>query len=191
MSNSKPKGYIYIITNTLNGKYYIGSHCGSRGDYMGSGSALKVAQDKYGKHNFKKEVLYYCEDYLQQEEALLIALDAAANRDMYNLKNAALGIPKGHRFSEATKERMSESSKGELNPQYGQTGSKATCYGRTGARHPMYGKTHTDEVKQRLSKLSKGVKKPTTRCPHCGRLVPNHVLNRFHMDNCKHAPKVQ
>lgn len=50
--------YTYKITNTVNGKYYIGIHRGEVNDqYMGSGVAIKNAIKKYGKCNFKKKIL--------------------------------------------------------------------------------------------------------------------------------------
>lgn len=54
---------IYRITNTINGKTYIGQHkytdeANPMGKYKGSGKLLKLAYKKYGKENFETEVLY-------------------------------------------------------------------------------------------------------------------------------------
>jgi hypothetical protein len=47
-------GYIYITTNKLNGKRYIGQHQSKDWDYkyFGSGIYLKRAIKKYGLENF-------------------------------------------------------------------------------------------------------------------------------------------
>lgn len=51
---------IYKTTNLLNGMFYIGKHQTEdpNDSYLGSGVYLKRAIAKYGKCNFKKEVLY-------------------------------------------------------------------------------------------------------------------------------------
>lgn len=53
--------YVYITTNLINGKYYIGKHKGEVDDkYLGSGIILKQAIEKYGRVNFEKEVIVIC-----------------------------------------------------------------------------------------------------------------------------------
>ena len=57
--------YIYRTTNLINGKTYIGQHKRRPGRYFGSGLLLKNAIKKYGKENFKVEILY---DNIQLKE---------------------------------------------------------------------------------------------------------------------------
>ena len=53
-------GYIYLTTNLINGRVYVGKHKSSKYDssYYGSGKAIKNALKKYGVENFSNEILY-------------------------------------------------------------------------------------------------------------------------------------
>ena len=56
-------GYIYLTTNLVNGKRYIGQHLGQRFErsYFGSGTLLIQAIKKYKTKNFKVELLIWVE----------------------------------------------------------------------------------------------------------------------------------
>jgi group I intron endonuclease len=54
---------VYLTTNLINNKIYVGvrSHQNPDKDsYLGSGIKLALAIKKYGRTNFKREVLHYC-----------------------------------------------------------------------------------------------------------------------------------
>lgn len=97
-------GYIYITTNMLNGKKYIGKHQFPEFDkfYKGSGTALKKAFKKYGLHNFKCEILQsvnnvptICEsfDELNSSEIYYINFyDAVNSSDYYNMSWGGEGV---------------------------------------------------------------------------------------------------
>ena len=211
----KPLGYVYMTTNTLNGKYYIGSHVGSNPNYMGSGTALKLAFAKYGLDSFAKEVLYYCDDFQEHEEALLIAIDAAGDPNMYNLINSGTGGSLGRNYSSETlakmraahlgktvtaetRAKLSVAHSGHLNHRYGKTHTAET---RAKMSVAQLGKTPTAEAlaKMRAAKLGKTHTaetrakmrrpQPKVACPHCLKKGGVSNMTRLHFDNCKQAPK--
>lgn len=60
-TNEKKMHYlVYKITNTRNNMTYIGVHqtLDPNDDYMGSGSYIRIAIQKEGLQNFKKEILF-------------------------------------------------------------------------------------------------------------------------------------
>jgi hypothetical protein len=66
---------VYKTTNLINGKIYVGLHITNNleDDYLGSGSQLKSAVKKYGKENFKREIIHLCKSkgecgYLEAKE---------------------------------------------------------------------------------------------------------------------------
>lgn len=90
-------GYIYLTTNLVNGKKYVGKHKSSyfNPEYKGSGKLIKLAFEKYGWSNFKTELLEEClnESHLNQQERYWISFfDAAERKDFYNLSNGGEGF---------------------------------------------------------------------------------------------------
>jgi len=87
--------YIYKITNTINGKYYIGRHSTDdiNDGYMGSGVAIKKAILKYGKSNFIKEILEYAETFesLIELELTYVNHDTVLDEMSYNMTIGGLG----------------------------------------------------------------------------------------------------
>lgn len=52
--------HIYKTTNIVNNKIYVGKQVKNIESYLGSGILLQLAIIKYGKENFKKEILEIC-----------------------------------------------------------------------------------------------------------------------------------
>lgn len=68
----KKFNFVYITTNLINEKQYIGDHsaydlnCAYTKRYIGSGTGIKNAVKKYGKENFKRDILEF---FLTKQEA--------------------------------------------------------------------------------------------------------------------------
>lgn len=80
---------VYKTTNCVNNKYYIGVHKteNPEDDYLGSGTVLKLSIKKYGKENFKKEVLFIFDNIEEayQKEYELVNEAFVKCEDNYNL----------------------------------------------------------------------------------------------------------
>lgn len=128
--------YIYKIINNINGKFYFGKRsCKGLAvndtSYMGSGKLIQHAIKMYGKENFNKEILAYCEsseDALELEE-MVVTQEEVNNPMCYNLKRGGdtgfLGgkhtdstklkfatYAKNHKHTDATKLKIKNSNVG-------------------------------------------------------------------------------
>lgn len=112
---------IYTITNTINGKMYIGQskdmqgrwieHIHSLNGKYHENSKLQRAWNKYGKDNFKFEVLVECsKEHMHSEEHYwILLLDVRNDKYGYNIRPTnPYGKPKA---SEESRKRMSEAQK--------------------------------------------------------------------------------
>ena len=94
-------GYIYITTNVINNKKYIGKHKSKVFDesYKGSGVYLAKAINKYGWENFRCELLQCCDskEQLNNAEIYYIQKYNAVKSDEYY--NVAIGGEGGDTFS--------------------------------------------------------------------------------------------
>lgn len=90
------EAYVYITTNLVNGKKYIGYHKSTQFDewYKGSGTLLWKAINKYGWDNFSTEIVKEfdsCEEALLYESELISELDAISSKEYYNLYPGGYG----------------------------------------------------------------------------------------------------
>ena len=81
--------FIYMTINLIDNKKYIGRHYGEIDDtYMGSGHILIIALKKYGKQNFKREILEICnskEEMYDAEKKWIKKYNANESPEFYNI----------------------------------------------------------------------------------------------------------
>ena len=131
-------GYIYLITDTTNGMKYTGKHHyhieGQLDpNYHGSGTIIKNIYKKRPE-TLKEEYIKTCysEEEMCSDEQYYIKVFKTLWPNGYNLTEGGDGgIP-----SEETRKKMSES--------------------RSSEKNPMFGKHHSDETKQKISRVHKG-----------------------------------
>lgn len=135
---------VYQTTNLINGRTYVGVHRthDPNDDYLGSGKALLTAVKKYGKENFRKEVLAICET--EQEmfelERELVSEDVTQDRSNYNL------APGGREGKVISYEQRADISK------------TLKEYFKDNRNHPFTNKRHTEETRKHLSDIHTGKK---------------------------------
>jgi group I intron endonuclease len=168
---------IYKTTNLVNGKQYIGKDTRNNPNYFGSGVLLKKAIKKYGKENFKKEIIEVCssrQELIEREEYWLNYYDAGNNSIFYNRHNysyggiASFGEKNGFygkKHSNETKQKISKSNSGRTisddtkkklsQSHFGKRHSIETLQkireSHLGEKHHFYGKHLSEEHKRKLS----------------------------------------
>lgn len=159
--------YIYLITNKINDKIYIGQRQSfkmpEKDSYFGSGVLLKKAIKKYGRQNFEKEIiqLVHSKEELDNAEIAFIKYCKSNNREIgYNVYAGGLG------GSPAGKDHPMFGKRGILSPIYGRKNPGASEYLKiknpmfraevrekvSGKNNARFGKTHSEETRRKIAK---------------------------------------
>ena len=127
---------VYETKNLLDGKMYRGTHmCSNLDDgYLGSSDTIKAAIRRYGRKNFVRRILEFCDsrEHAYEREAHWVTLEWANREDTYNLRAGGEGgamsdkarkrLSLGHRGLVQTPEanaKRSEKLKGRVSPNKG------------------------------------------------------------------------
>ena len=178
--------YIYLITNTINGKKYVGkcerpTHKTTK--YMGSGTYIKSAIKKYGIEFFTKEILEenLSKELICERERYWIQKLNTQSEFGYNLTEGGDGLTNP---SADVRKRISEKNKklvGNLSSRYG---TKLTDEHKESLRVFNTGKIISEETKQKISKslsnrvLSDKTKKKMSE-NRLGKPLPQNVRERM------------
>lgn len=141
---------IYITTNLINGKKYIGRDSKNDPKYFGSGHALLQAMKKYGKENFKKEIIEECKNFDEletREEYWLNHYGAGKSDEFYNMHNHSSGGSLGVNISNETRKKLRDFNLGKkLSVETKRKMSEA----RQGEKNHFFGKTHSEESRKKI-----------------------------------------
>lgn len=85
----KKFNYLYKITNNINNKFYYGIHSTNKlnDNYMGSGTLLHEAYNKYGIQNFTKEIICFkpSRKEISELEQKIVNSELVNNNNCYNI----------------------------------------------------------------------------------------------------------
>ena len=201
-------GYIYKTTNILNGSIYIGKHEATVFEgtkYLGSGLILGRAINKYGKDNFRVELVEQCNslEELNSREKYWIAYYKGLSIRMYNIAEGGDGGDLCRHYPEEKKKEINKKKAvplehncfhliprvGELNGMYGKKHSETTIskIKETKKMNPYH---FTDEQKQAKSKIAKsrGIRPPLIT----GKLWYNNGVKEIYVnpDDCSYYEKL-
>ena len=158
--------YIYKTTNLVNGKYYIGMHSTDnlKDGYIGSGKRLWYSINKYGKKNFKCEILEFLPDRisLKEREKKLVNEDILKDKMCMNLQPGGGGgfINEEHRNNFLSQSKIN-SLKGvkkiaelrSTNEEWVKNVSLILSRAAKGNK-AWLGKKHTEETKLKIGTLN-------------------------------------
>ena len=185
---------VYIHTNKINGKKYVGQTCQKPEKRWNNGDGYKNnhyfyrAIQKYGWDGFEHEVI---SSNLNKEEAdnfeklLIEKLDLLNPNNGYNLQD---GGSHGHPSEISRINIKNAAIKRCQNDEYRKRQSESHIGLQAGEKNPMYGKKHSEETKEKIRETSTG-KHPSenTRkkmsAAHTGEL--NHNYGKYHSEETR------
>ena len=169
-NDNKKYHFIYKTTNILNGSYYIGMHSTNNinDGYLGSGKRIKRSLMKYGKENFKFEILEFTENrkMLIEREIAIVNADVLKDNLCLNLKEGGCGglcnethsknfhAAGGRKVREYFREIHANKMKNDVEYRKKWEIAYRNAIGsRKGVANPFYGKKHDDEWKKTIGSI--------------------------------------
>lgn len=176
-SNEKKHNYFYKTTNLINGKYYYGIHSTNKlnDGYIGSGRVFISAVKKYGKENFKKEIIadYPTRKEASDHEKLVVTPELIELDECYNFKS---GGENGIVFSTEHRQKMRNSHIGNKHSE--ETKLKISI-AQKGEKGNNFGKKASEETKAKLRMASVG------RIPKKRNLSEEELIKNRNQPTCK------
>lgn len=201
-------GIIFKTINVIENKIYVGqtTKINSK-NYFGSGDYLKAAIKKYGKENFKREIIDSASSLqdLNEKEIFWISKLNTQVPNGYNIEPGGGGTLK----SEFTRKKMSDALKGkklseehkkairdgwekaiELREKFSKlyTGITLSKERKEAISKGQIGKLIKQETKDKIRNTMIGKnsgKQRTLQCIYCNKIGGVSAMSRHHFNNCK------
>lgn len=201
--------YLYEIKNTVNNKIYVGVHQTKNlnDGYMGSGTVINKAYEKYGKEMFVKTILEYFDnrtDMIHREKEI-VNEDFLSRTDTYNVRRGGTGgfdyinknglninhVPRSDEFKKNLSERMKKDNPSQR-PGAKERMSAATKKVMEQGTHPFLNSEKQRELSNRLRK--DGRTKSEVSKETANRMIENKTHSFLKMNSekisCEHCGKV-
>lgn len=145
---------IYKTTNLLNGKIYIGKDTKNSESYLGSGKILKMAISKYGKENFKKEILEIVDNSEKLDSREIYWIDFYDSiKNGYNLTRGGTGGDTYTNRSEDSRNETKQKLKKRIfSDEVIEKRIKNLKKFKSGEDHPFFKKKQTEDTKLKRRK---------------------------------------
>jgi hypothetical protein len=192
--------FVYLTTNLISGKQYVGDHSTNNlnDNYIGSGIYLLNALNEHKKENFKCEILEFFsskEDAFNAQQKYIKKYNTLIPKGYNISERGGYGIPNSY-LNEETKRKIGQKNKGEKNGMWRKTISIETIE-KWKISHSDY--RHSKETKQKQSIAHKGKNNPMygkpawaainkiiKKCEYCGFETTPGNYNRWHGKRCKY-----
>lgn len=163
---------VYLTTNLINNKKYIGSHYSSTDDYLGSGVLISKAIKKYGKKNFSKIILWEgCEtERYFIEQNFCEKFNVKDDKTFYNCTNKGTGLPKGYKFSEEVKDKYKDL-------RYKIWLENKSSFAITNWSNSEEGQTHIKNLNKKINSDSTIIEKRNNSLRDRYKTQPHHLKN--------------
>jgi len=160
---------VYVTTNIMNNKQYVGQSNSKSVYYLGSGILIKKAINKYGRNSFEKIIVYESDlqDEIDSVEQQIIHMLNTFDPKGYNLDCGGKSSPK---MSRQTKQKLSKAHTGKVLLEEHKRkisealkGMEFTEEHRRKIRDASLGKIMSTEARRKMSEKKSGIKrKPFT-----------------------------
>lgn len=186
IGKDKKYHYTYRTVNLINGRYYLGMHSSNRLKdwYLGSGTRLRYEINKYGKSNFKLEILqqFNSREELIEAEIKLITEQDLQNVNCLNCKAGGVGFTREQQEEGIRKANSIVSQNFKNNPEWVEWFKSKVKEGRSRSEYDyslnFKGKQHSEDTIQKIKQAKKntGVGESNSQFGTCW--ITDEVANR-------------